>query len=69
MASIKIHNLKPTGSELFNDSESFLNELSEGEINSVEGGLLTVSLTYSVSVTRTYSYSWTYTRTYPSRLP
>ncbi|WP_193193984.1 hypothetical protein [Nostoc sp. MG11] len=69
MANIKIHNLRPAGSELFNDSESFLNELTEGEITTVEGGLVSLTLTYSVTVTRTYSYSWTRTRTFPSRLP
>jgi hypothetical protein len=64
MASIKIHDLRPAGSELFNDSESFLNELSEGEISTVEGGLISLTLTYSVTVTRTYSYTWTRTRTF-----
>jgi hypothetical protein len=64
MASIKIHNLRPAGSELFKDSESFLNELTEGEISTVEGGLVSFSLTYSVTVTRTYSLTWTRTRTF-----
>jgi hypothetical protein len=31
MATIKIDNLKPTGAELFFDSESFMNELSNDE--------------------------------------
>ena len=42
MASIKISELRPAGSELFQDSESFLNELSEREMGSLEGGALTV---------------------------
>lgn len=32
MASIRISELRPAGSELFQDSESFLNELNEKEI-------------------------------------
>jgi hypothetical protein len=37
MASIKISELRPAGSELFQDSESFLNELNEQEMM-VSGG-------------------------------
>ncbi len=43
MASIKIAELRPAGSELFQDSESFLNELSESrEMEHVVGGAFTV---------------------------
>jgi hypothetical protein len=43
MASIKISELRPVGSELFQDSESFLNELSESrEMAQVIGGLNTI---------------------------
>ncbi len=48
MASIKISELRPAGSELFQDSESFLNELSDRETGNLEGGAVThvgVSLT------------------------
>lgn len=39
MSSIKIVELRPAGSELFQDSESFLNELSDGqEMDMVLGG-------------------------------
>lgn len=39
MASIKISELRPAGSELFQDSESFLTELSESrEVAQVLGG-------------------------------
>ncbi len=39
MASIKISELRPAGSELFQDSESFLNELNDGhEMEHVLGG-------------------------------
>ena len=42
MASIKISELRPAGSELFQDSESFLNELSDREMGAIEGGAFTV---------------------------
>ena len=38
MASIQINDLCPVGSELFNDSESFLQELSTEDINELLGG-------------------------------
>ncbi|KYC37645.1 hypothetical protein WA1_39995 [Scytonema hofmannii PCC 7110] len=38
MANIKISELRPAGSELFQDSESFLNELNEREMAGLEGG-------------------------------
>ncbi|MDZ8106219.1 MAG: hypothetical protein RM338_11435 [Nostoc sp. DedQUE12a] len=39
MANIEIDNLRPAGSALFQDSESFLNELSDRQITGVQGGL------------------------------
>ncbi|MBN3898741.1 MAG: hypothetical protein HWQ41_26770 [Nostoc sp. NOS(2021)] len=39
MASIKISELRPAGSELFQDSESFLNELNSQDMGGVIGGL------------------------------
>jgi hypothetical protein len=38
MASITLSELRPVGSELFQDSESYLNELGDREVNSVVGG-------------------------------
>jgi hypothetical protein len=38
MANIKISNLSPVGSDLFSDSESYINELGDGEISSIQGG-------------------------------
>jgi len=38
MANIHISELNPVGSELFQDSESFLNELSDNTSLSVHGG-------------------------------
>ncbi|MUL35785.1 hypothetical protein [Gloeocapsopsis dulcis] len=38
MASIKISELKPAGNELFQDEESFLDELNERETLFITGG-------------------------------
>ncbi len=42
MASIQISNLYPAGSELFKDSESFMTELVDNEIGSINGGIATL---------------------------
>ena len=41
MANIKVCNIKPTGSELFCDSESYLTDLSEEELV-IHGGITPV---------------------------
>lgn len=38
MSTIKISDLHSTGAELFSDSESYMNELSEGVIGTIQGG-------------------------------
>ena len=38
MAKIKIKDIKSTGADLFNDSESFMNELSNDELEQAMGG-------------------------------
>lgn len=38
MASIKINNLQPAGTDLFHDSESYLNELNNQELDVISGG-------------------------------
>ena len=38
MASIKIANLQPAGADLFNDSESYMMNLSEDELY-IQGGI------------------------------
>lgn len=38
MAEIKLSELRPAGSELLQDSESFLTELSDRELDNVVGG-------------------------------
>lgn len=58
MASIKIYDLGSAGSELFQDSESFLNELTDEELGTVEGG---TSITVSVSLSWSVTVSWTWT--------
>ena len=50
MANIKIDELKPAGAELFADSESFLNILSDDPAAYIYGGL-------RASSARTYSGS------------
>ncbi|BAZ01079.1 hypothetical protein NIES37_50770 [Tolypothrix tenuis PCC 7101] len=44
MSNIKISEILPAGSELFQDSESFLNELTNEEILDTKGGRLPASL-------------------------
>lgn len=39
MATIKISDLTPVGSEFFVDSESYLNELTDDEFNMTKGGV------------------------------
>ena len=51
MASIKINNLQPAGSNLFNDSESYLSELTETELNTNNGGLIPTVVIVTVVVT------------------
>ena len=38
MASITIYDLRPAGTDLFQDPESFLHELTEQEVGDVLGG-------------------------------
>jgi hypothetical protein len=38
MATIKIADLSPVGSEFFADCESYLNELTDDELNMTQGG-------------------------------
>ncbi|MEA5598444.1 hypothetical protein [Rivularia sp. UHCC 0363] len=45
MANIQISNLYPAGTELFKDSESFMTELVDNELSSINGGIRTPSLT------------------------
>lgn len=51
MAVLKIDDLFVTGSELFSDSESYLDELSESVVFSIKGGtwITTVTVTLLLS--------------------
>lgn len=60
MASIKIHDLSPVGSALFQDSESFLNELTDEELGARGGQAASLTVTVSVTLSVTYSWSWTW---------
>ncbi|MEH2072417.1 MAG: hypothetical protein V7K47_30425 [Nostoc sp.] len=55
MATIKIDDLSLAGSELFQDSESFLNELTDAELG-VYGGFKTESFTYCWPLTWTLTW-------------
>ncbi|MEQ8537096.1 MAG: hypothetical protein RIB93_06490 [Coleofasciculus sp. D1-CHI-01] len=50
MATIKISNLNPVGSEFFNDSETYLNELNGEQLNMIQGGSTPACIAVSVSV-------------------
>ncbi len=50
MAKIKISELRPAGSELLQDSENFLNELNDYELENVVGGDSIDSAASQVSV-------------------
>ncbi|MDB9305030.1 hypothetical protein PN488_11690 [Nodularia spumigena CS-591/12] len=52
MANIVISDLRPAGSELFMDSESYLNDLTNDELNQTSGGasfLLGVAVGLAIS--------------------
>ena len=58
MATIKITNLEPAGADLFNDSENYLNELSNQELELVNGGKsiissITIPITITITITIT----------------
>ena len=40
MAKIKVNDIKPTGTELFDDAESFLSEVSGDELEHTIGGTM-----------------------------
>jgi hypothetical protein len=52
MATIKISDLHPAGSELLLDSESYLNDLTDEEIKLTHGGSSGVCFQFSVALTR-----------------
>ncbi|MBW4641941.1 MAG: hypothetical protein KME23_02795 [Goleter apudmare HA4340-LM2] len=54
MATIAITELRPVGHEFFSDSESFLGELSDSDLNDINGGL-TPGVYYAIIETAAYS--------------
>lgn len=55
MATIKISNLCPTGFDLFSDSEGYLNELGDSELDAINGGaLFTVVAIWGVQIATKY---------------
>ncbi|AFZ59461.1 hypothetical protein H6G54_07845 [Anabaena cylindrica FACHB-243] len=45
MASIKISDLRPSGLDLFVDSESFLNDLNDSDLATTNGGATPTTVT------------------------
>ena len=41
MSTIKISDLHPTGYDLFSDSEGYMNELGDSELDIINGGVFT----------------------------
>lgn len=49
MANITISELRPAGTELFLDSESFINELADEELNLTKGGISVTTVVGPIS--------------------
>ncbi len=56
MANIAISNLSPSGSDLFDDSESYLQELSEQDL-SVQGGVMITPTITTITLTTTITFT------------
>jgi lactobin A/cerein 7B family class IIb bacteriocin len=53
MASIQVLDLRSAGSDLLMDSEGFLNELGNDELDSINGGLTPIAI-WGIAVTSQY---------------
>jgi hypothetical protein len=54
MATISISNLRATGADLFADSESYLSELTDAELNETKGGsIIAAAAVYAAVVIAT----------------
>ena len=52
MAAIKINDLRPVGSELFKDPESYLNELNNQELDVINGASFpTITVPIIITIT------------------
>jgi hypothetical protein len=50
MASIKISDLRPSDFDSFVDSESFLNDLSDSDLATINGGRISVSIEITIKI-------------------
>ncbi len=55
MSNIKISQMPPAGSDLFSDSESFMSELTNDELDLISGGAFTSTI-HNVNFTSTTHY-------------
>jgi hypothetical protein len=58
MPTIKIDDLHPTGAELFSDSESYMNELGDGELDIYGGRTTPVCRSIVKSVVKVSKAGW-----------
>ncbi|MEH1914081.1 hypothetical protein [Nostoc sp.] len=58
MATIAISNLRAPGAELFMDSESYLSELTDTEIDGTKGGITPAVFLGGVAVGYAISKGW-----------
>lgn len=63
MTTIAIHDLSPSGLDLFSDSESYMDELSEGDMKAVLGAspptpVISLVAASIASIGFTASYAW-----------
>jgi hypothetical protein len=56
MANISISNLRPTGSDLFSDTESYMTDVTDRELGQVNGGLWTPFMVISSFSTVTIGF-------------
>lgn len=64
MSNIKVNDLKPTGADLFTDSEGFMDELSNDELEQTMGGLNLVAFPaqgYRLNKAIQFNYTYQYT--------
>jgi len=59
MASIKISDLRPSGLDLFGDSESYLDDLSDNDLATINGASW-YELGYVIGYTLAHSWFWLY---------
>ena len=58
MGNINISDLRPAGADLFLDSESYLNDLTEGEMINTLGGISPITITLLFIAFPAYWGTW-----------